>query len=95
MAAKGVAWGASLSGNPNFAQLSYQAKWGAVSTRVCQWSALGEVVLGIALIVEIFTPMRNIMLVFMYWQMMQVRYMASDYVKVRRSLVGPAWVGVL
>lgn len=82
LAARAVGMGGSLSGNPNFAGLSYQAKWSAVSTRVMQWAALSEVILGISLIVEVFTPMRNILLVFMYWQMMQVRYMSSPYVKV-------------
>ena len=81
MANAATSWGVSLSGRSNFASLGYSAKWAAVSERIMQWTALAEVMPGLSLIVELFTSMRNILLLFMYWQMMQVRYISSSHVK--------------
>jgi len=94
LASLGSKWGVSLSGNPNFATLSYQGKWSAVSNRVLAWNGLAAVMIGIVLIVEIFTPMRSFLLVFMYWQMMQIQYMTNPHIKVRtrvRLCEGGAW----
>ncbi len=40
-----------------------------------------QVMLGILMILELLTPMRNILSTFVFWQMLKIRYMASPYAR--------------
>ena len=52
------------------------------------WSRYTQVALGLLLIIELLTPMRNLLFLFMYWQFLQLRYVLSPQMKVRKCVRG-------
>jgi hypothetical protein len=50
-------------------------KAGAPFWKISQYSAYAEVTAGLSLIVSLFTPRRNIILLVLYWQYLQMRYL--------------------
>lgn len=52
-------------------------KWNRLTVILSQLSAKCEVYQGIYLIVEIFTPRRNLLLIALWWQYLQIRYISD------------------
>ena len=54
----------------------------ALHTQIIRVNAMAEIGLGIFLIIELFTPLRNFFGCMMMWQFIRMRYMLSDDVKL-------------
>lgn len=68
---------AAVISEPTFPAMTAQAKNAALYRRMPTVAANIEVALGLALIVEVLTPARNVLLLVLYWQVLRVRYMIS------------------
>ncbi|RLN62231.1 hypothetical protein BBP00_00004912 [Phytophthora kernoviae] len=68
---------ARIISDPSWPALATKAKWAKLYTRMPQVAANIEVVIGVALILELLTPSRNFLLLMLYWQVLRVRYMIS------------------
>lgn len=62
---------------------SAERKWSVASQWLLRFTSQVEVGIGILLVVELLTPYRNLILVFIYWQYLQLRYTLSPNTKVR------------
>jgi hypothetical protein len=56
---------------------SRDEKWNDVLSRVPLYSCRCEIAVGMVLLLELLTPMRNMMLLFMFWQFLRIRYVIS------------------
>ncbi|OQR93695.1 hypothetical protein THRCLA_08369 [Thraustotheca clavata] len=61
--------------------LNNHGKWAALYHRTPQVVANLDVGIGLCLILELFTPARNFMLLLIYWQLLRIRYMVSPQLK--------------
>jgi tetratricopeptide (TPR) repeat protein len=68
---------AAIISEPGFPALTPAAKWAALYRKMPTVAANIEVALGLALVVELLSPARNVLLVVLYWQVLRVRYMIS------------------
>lgn len=68
---------AAVISEPGFPALAPAAKWAALYRKMPTVAANIEVALGLALVVELLSPARNVLLVVLYWQVLRVRYMIS------------------
>lgn len=69
---------AAVIRDPQFPSLAPQTKWARLYQRVPLVAANLEVALGLALLLELLTPARNVLLLVLYWQVLRVRYMISQ-----------------
>jgi hypothetical protein len=60
---------------------SRNEQWIAFLGRAPLYSCRCEVMVGIMLVLEMATPMRNLMLLFLYWQFLRIRYVVSPVCK--------------
>lgn len=67
----------AIISEPGFPVMSASAKWAALYRRMPTVAANIEVALGLALLVELLSPARNVLLAVLYWQVLRVRYMIS------------------
>ena len=49
--------------------------------KIPTWNALMEVVIGLAMLMELCTPFRNILVTVFYWQFLRLKHMLSPYSK--------------
>jgi hypothetical protein len=64
---------------------SDERKWIALRFKAAVFSAYLEILTGLVLVVELLTPYRNFMMLALYWQYLQMRYMLDrdGHIKVR------------
>eukprot|EP00948_MAST-09A_sp_MAST-9A-sp1_P004327 g4327.t1 len=67
----------SLFQSPQWKTMTLVQRWQLCTKHVPELNALFDVGLGIFLLIEIVTPMRNLMLAMMYWQILRMRYMVA------------------
>jgi hypothetical protein len=68
--------------------------WLAVNATCLRYGALVEVSIGVLLLVELLGASRNLMLLVMWWQLLQFRYMTSQDSKDAFALVDRRLTGV-
>lgn len=72
-------WLPRLLADPEFVTRASTAKWTAVNRKLLEWIAYVEVLIGIMVVIELLTPWRNFLLLIMFWQTLQIRYMTSAF----------------
>lgn len=61
-------------GDPNWSH-------GELQRRIPSWNALTEVMVGLAFLMEVLTPFRNVFATVLFWQFLRIKYMLSPYTK--------------
>lgn len=74
-----------VTGRQDFAALDSTTKWNLSNDGFKRLAATTEVIIGISLVFSLLTPARNILLLLMFWQTLQIRYMASPSSKLAFS----------
>lgn len=65
----------AFCGTPNWSSLAINQRWASVTNATSKWVGQLEVAFGVLLMLELFLPRRNIMMVVIYWQLMRMRVM--------------------
>lgn len=71
----------SLIGHTNWNGCTVSQKWSAVNAALPSICADIEVGLGLLLVVQMLTPFRNFILLFVFWQFLRIRYIISPPIK--------------
>jgi stress-induced-phosphoprotein 1 len=67
--------------NDRWGSYSANEKWRAVNANLPSLCADIEVGVGVIIIVQMVTPFRNFILLFVYWQFLRIRYIVSPQIK--------------
>ncbi|CAM9264247.1 unnamed protein product [Phaeothamnion confervicola] len=65
----------AMLGSLGWSSKPVNARFAQLSAKVAQQTAMLDVLFGIALVLELVLPRRNVMLCFIYWQFLQMRFM--------------------
>lgn len=78
-----------------WAAMAAGTKWQRYNAAVLHYAASVEVGIALTLVVELFTPSRNVLVTFAYWHFLRVRYMTSPEIKTVFAALDAKLLGLL